>query len=129
MAKQLMPRAELEPRSGDVPLPDEVMLQLSLFAQLKRKPNLEKFPGALVVRRFRKDEIVFRQGEAGWTAFYLLTSEDVLAIREHQLKTAARDADKPKLERDAAELRQRLAQLKGKTADDPGRTAAKVYLA
>src|SRR3954453_18271712 len=108
MAKQLMPRAELEARPGDVPLPDELMLQLSLFAQLKRKPTLDKFPGALVVRRFRKDEIVFRQGEAGWTALYILTTEDVLAIKEHQLKTA-RDADKPKREREAAELRQRLA--------------------
>jgi Fe-S-cluster-containing hydrogenase component 2/CRP-like cAMP-binding protein len=124
-----MPRAELEPRSGDVPLPDEVMLQLSLFAQLKRKPTLDKFPGALVVRRFRKDEIVFRQGEAGWTAFYILTTEDALAIKEHRLKTATRDADRARREREAGELRERLAQLKGKTIDDALRTAAKVYLA
>jgi Fe-S-cluster-containing hydrogenase component 2/CRP-like cAMP-binding protein len=129
MAKQLMPAAELEARSGDVPLTDEQWMQLSLFAQLKRKPTLDKFPGAVIVRRYRKDEIVFRQGEAGWTAYYILTSEDILAIKEHQLKAATRDADKTALEREVAELRQRVERLKNTPADDEARTAAKVYLA
>src|SRR5438876_12330325 len=80
MAKQLMPRAELEPRDSDVKVTDEQFLKISLFARLKRKPSLDKFPGAMVLRRYRKGEVIFRQGEAGWTAFYILTSEDLLAI-------------------------------------------------
>src|SRR5579872_6482240 len=129
MAKQLMPRAELEPRDSDMKLTDEQWSQLSLFAQLKRKPSLDKFPGAVVVRHFRKKEIVFRQGEAGWTAFYILTSEDVLAIKEQQLQAAPRGADKGALEREVADLRKLVGRLKSVPANDDARNAAKVYLA
>src|SRR6516165_899492 len=80
MAKQLMPKAELQPRDSDVKLTDEQFLKIGLFAKLKRKPSLDKFPGAMVLRRYRQGEVIFRQGEAGWTAFYTLTSEDLLAI-------------------------------------------------
>src|SRR5438132_6330087 len=124
MAKQLMPRAELETRPGDVPLPDDVIAQLSLFKELKRKPSLDKYPGAHVIRFFRKDEVIFRQGEAGWTAFYILTSEDILAIREHQLKAATRDGERQRLEREVIDQTSKVIKLKGTTADDPSRTVA-----
>src|SRR6266849_533722 len=88
MAKQLMPKAELEARASDVKLTDEQFLKIGLFAQLKRKPSLDKFPGAMVLRRYRKGEVIFRQGEAGWTAFYTLTSEDLLAIEGKESKPA-----------------------------------------
>src|SRR5579871_5539884 len=88
MAKQLMPKAELEVRASDVPLTDEQFLKIGLFAQLKRKPSLDKFPGAMVLRRYRKGEVLFRQGEAGWTAFYILASEDLLAIEGKEPKPA-----------------------------------------
>ncbi len=84
MAKQLMPKAELEPRDRDVKLTDEQFLKIGLFTRLKRKPSLDKFPGAMVLRRYRKGEAIFRQGEAGWTAFYILTSEDLLEIVQHE---------------------------------------------
>ena len=64
MAKQLMPRAELEPRDGDLHLSDEQFARLSLFAQLKRKPTLDKFPGTMILRHYRKGEVICRQGEA-----------------------------------------------------------------
>jgi hypothetical protein len=86
MAKQVMPKATLEPRSTDVEVPDELLQQISLFAKMKRKPSLDKFPGAYIVRKFRKGEIICRQGEAGWTAFFPLTSEDVLRLRLTQLQ-------------------------------------------
>src|SRR5438445_8116252 len=88
MAKQLMPKAELEARGSDVQLTDEQFLKIGLFAQLKRKPSLDKFPGAMVLRRYRKGEVIFRQGEAGWTAFYSLTSEDLLAIEGKEKERA-----------------------------------------
>src|SRR3954454_18504247 len=102
MAKQLMPRAELESRDSDIRLTDEQFLKLSLFAQLKRKPTLDKYPGALVLRHFKKGEVICRQGEAGWTAFYILTSADALAVREGQLQAATRETEKKTLEYEVA---------------------------
>src|SRR5712692_4718289 len=91
MAKQLMPKAELEARDSDVKLTDEQFLKIGLFAKLKRKPSLDKFPGAMVLRRYRKGEVIFRQGEAGWTGFYILTSEDLLAIEGREKKPEAQE--------------------------------------
>ncbi len=88
MAKQLMPKAELDRRESDVQLTDEQFLRIGLFAQLKRKPTLDKFPGTMILRRYRKGEVIFRQGEAGWTAFYILTSEDLLDIEGKQKKSS-----------------------------------------
>jgi CRP-like cAMP-binding protein len=129
MAKQLMPRAELEARLSDIYLTDEQFIKLSLFAQLKRKPTLDKFPGALVLRYYRKGEIIVRQGESGWTAFYILTSADVLALREAQLQTATRENEKKALQYEIAVLRERVERLKDAPAEDPLRTAAMVHLA
>ena len=72
------PPAELERRDSDVALSTEQLLGISLFARLKKKPKPEESPGTLILRRFRKGEVIARQGEAGWTAFYALTGEDVL---------------------------------------------------
>jgi Fe-S-cluster-containing hydrogenase component 2 len=80
MAKQVMPPAQLETRPTDVKVTDDLLLKISLFAQLKRKPSLDKFPGSLVLRRFRKGDVICRQGEAGWTAFYILTTEDAFEL-------------------------------------------------
>ncbi len=128
MAKQVMPRVELEPRPTDVRLTDDEFMKLSLFSQLKRKPTLEKFPGALVLRFFRQGEEVFRQGEAGWTAYYILTSEDVLELRQRQLQATARESEKKALQSEIAVLEQRLARIKA-SDDDSLRTAATVKLA
>src|SRR5579871_5299331 len=129
MAKQLMPKAELDGRSSDVQLTDEQFLKIGLFAQLKRKPSLDKFPGAMVLRHFRKGELVFRQGEAGWTAFYILTSEDVLNLRKRQLEAGVRDGERKPLEAETTLLAQRVDRLKNAAPEDDLRTAAMVYLA
>jgi CRP-like cAMP-binding protein len=129
MSKQLMPRAQLEPREGDVSLSDDELIQLSLFAQLKRKPSLDKFPGAMVVRHYRKGEVIFRQGEAGWTALYILTSEDVLGVRKRQFEAGVRDGERRALEAETTVLEQRIARLKTAPPGDDLRTAAMVYLA
>ena len=80
MAK-VMREAELDSRSGDEQLSAEQLLKISIFSGLKAAV-LERYPGALVLRRYAKNEIVCRQGEPGWTAFYILKTEDLLAIRE-----------------------------------------------
>ena len=54
--------------------------RLSLFAGLKSKPDFEKFPGTLRVRHYMPGDAICRQGEAGWTAFYILTGDDVQGV-------------------------------------------------
>src|SRR5436190_9871617 len=78
--KPVNPPARLEPRDNDVRLPGSAYLACSLFARMKSKPNLDKFPNALVLRKYRKGEIICRQGDEGWTAFYTLTPDDVRAL-------------------------------------------------
>src|SRR6516162_9134281 len=129
MSKQLMPRAQLEPRDGDVQLSEDEFLQLSLFAQLKRKPSLDKFPGALILRHYRKGELIFRQGEAGWTALYILTSEDVLNLRKRQLEAGLPEGERKPIEVETTMLQQRADKLKTAPPGDDLRTAAMVYLA
>ncbi len=131
MAKQLMPRAELEARDSDLHPSDEQYLELSLFAKLKRKPTLDKFPGAMVVRHYKKGDVICRQGEAGWTAFYILTSEDALKLREAQLQAlpAGRDGERKALQYEITVLRQRMERLAKAPPDDEQRVAATVYLA
>ena len=91
--KELMPAAELEPRDGDVELTPEQLGRLSLFASLKGKTDLEKFPGTLRVRFYESGEAICRQGEPGWTAFYILTDQDVQDVVQAgpiDLRTSAR---------------------------------------
>jgi Fe-S-cluster-containing hydrogenase component 2/CRP-like cAMP-binding protein len=121
MAKQVMPPARLESRSTDVPFTDDVLPKISLFAQLKRKVSLDKYPGTLAIRRFRRGEVICRQGDMGWTAFYAMTDEDALALRDGQLQKMPEGRDKRFVQVEADALRKRINQ-KG-TATDPQRVA------
>ena len=47
-----------------------------------------KRPGSLVLRKYSKDELLCEEGEPGWTAFYILRTEELLAIRQIQLAEA-----------------------------------------
>jgi hypothetical protein len=133
MAKErkvvMNPPAELEPRASDVPLPYDRYLELSLFAQLKAKPSLEKFPGTVAVRRFRKGEVICRQGEAGWTAFYVISTEDMLKLRQGQLQAATDRRERTAVEQEVALLEKRLAQAQGGGPTHPARAVATVHLA
>lgn len=128
MGKQRMPRAELAPRPTDVSLSAEKIGQLSLFAGLQRKPNLERFPGSLVLRRYRPGEIICQQGKAGWTAFYLLTSEDVLQVLRHQLPEVPGKREKKALVRKIALQFKRVRELPAEAAHPEGRRSATVFL-
>lgn len=82
MAKQML-EAELESQAGDQVLSPEELLKISIFDGVKAA-NLERYPGAVILRSYKKGQVICRQGEAGWTAFYILKSDDLLAIREGQ---------------------------------------------
>ncbi|MCA9119551.1 MAG: 4Fe-4S binding protein [Planctomycetaceae bacterium] len=71
------PTAELAPRAGDEILRSDELQQLELFASLKKPISVEKFPGSIVLRRFRKGDVVCRQGDQGHSAFYIVRASDM----------------------------------------------------
>jgi len=71
----------------DEVLTADELQQISLFDELKKTPSFDRFPGFTVLRRCEPGRVICEQGEAGATAFAILTSQDVLAIRRQQLQT------------------------------------------
>lgn len=75
---------KLRLRPGDLDVSAEQLLSLSLFrglaprAQTRLRGPLAQ--GAVVLRRYQRGEILCRQGEPGFTAYYLLTREDLQAL-------------------------------------------------
>jgi Fe-S-cluster-containing hydrogenase component 2/CRP-like cAMP-binding protein len=91
MAKKIYPGAEFEPCDNEVlPFVFDLFAQIALLAPLpvKTKENLEKCLGAMRLRRFRQHEAICRQGEEDCTAFYILKSEDLGALKQYPQKRA-----------------------------------------
>lgn len=89
MAEAMLP-VELEEvtdplEEGDELLTADELASLSLFEDLKKTPSFARFPGTTVLRKCRTGRALVRQGEGGATAYSILTSEDVLELRESQL--------------------------------------------
>ena len=81
MAKTVVnPTAELPARASDVPLTLEQLGALSIFTSIKKAPSFSKFPGSYVLRRYQAGEAICHQGQAGWSAFYMLTGDDLTAL-------------------------------------------------
>ncbi|MDA1051858.1 MAG: 4Fe-4S binding protein [Planctomycetota bacterium] len=83
------PAAELAPRAGDEVLHSDELQQFELFANLKKPISVEKFPGSIVLRQFRKGDVICRQGDRGHSAFYIVRREDMQRLRDLR---ASRDA-------------------------------------
>jgi CRP-like cAMP-binding protein len=130
MAKQIEvnPEARLESRPSDVKINLDQYLEISLFDQLKNKIKENKWPGAMVVRRYRKGEVVCRQGEPGWTAFYILTTEDQYKFGLSQLRAAGSSAERGEINSEITMIGQRLSLLRTGGDVDQLRTAATVHL-
>ena len=75
------PPARLDPHDDDFDLPPVLYLECGVFKRLKMKPSTDKFPGTLLLRKYRAGEALCRQGDPGWTAFAILTAEDIVALR------------------------------------------------
>lgn len=109
MAKVVVnPESDLEPRPGDLQLTSEELAALALFKAMSKPPSFEKYPGATILRRYAQGDVICRQGDAGSTAFYILASEDALALIRGRLSAA--HARPPAGPQDAAEQR-RLQNL------------------
>ena len=84
--------AELEeitdpPRDEDELLTADELDTISLFSSLQKGgPDFRRFPSTTILRRCRRGRVICEQGDSGSTAFYILTTEDVLRLRELQKK-------------------------------------------
>lgn len=86
---EMMPPASLESRDTDVALLSGQFLKIAFFAPLTRVPDLDKYPGSLILRRFRKGQVICQQGAAGWSAFYTLGDADALKVLQQKKNDVA----------------------------------------
>lgn len=115
--------SKLAERDGDEELTPAQLEKLQLFAEMKRRPNFGAKADSIVLRRYRgvdlDEAIICRQGEAGYTAYYILTTEDLLALRRGQLEAATgqtpADPRLGWLEREVQSLERRAERLAAKT--------------
>jgi len=136
---------------GDERLSGTNLQRISLFRseefeKSKNIPNFNRFAGTSCLRKCPPGRIICEQGAAGASAFYILTTEDVLELRRHQrvevagmLETVEKLGERipteirqhlAELDREIGELEERLAGLPpAETKDAPGRVAAKVIIA
>ena len=94
MAEAMLP-AELAEVTDPLQIQDELLTadelaELSLFEELKKTPSFARFPGTTVLRKCEKGRVLVRQGQSGATAFSILTTEDVIELRENQVKSIRR---------------------------------------
>ena len=86
----------LESRPGDKSVDSDLLAQFDLFRRMKKSISAEKLPGGIVLRRYNKGDIVFQQGQAGGTAFYIPTADDLSRLKafdaELQLSSIPFDA-------------------------------------
>jgi Fe-S-cluster-containing hydrogenase component 2 len=124
----LKPPASPRPREGDEELTIPQVEQISLFKELSSAPKLQSLPGTIILRHYARGDVICRQGEPGWTAYYVLKTEDLLELRRGQLQETP-DARKAALQTRIAELEKRLGELKAAAQPEALRKAATVYLA
>ena len=74
------PPARLDPHEGDFDLPPILYLSCGVFKRLKVKPSPDKFPGSIRLRKYRAGEVICRQGDPGWTAFVILSADDIASL-------------------------------------------------
>src|SRR5438552_15494750 len=130
MAKQveLMPEANLESHPSDAKMTLDQYLKLSLFTQFKSPIKENKWPGAMVVRRYKKGEVICRQGEPGWTAFYILTTEDMYLLGLSQLRAAKTADEQSVMQSEVTMIGQRMSMLRTGADEEKLRTVATVHL-
>ncbi len=92
MAQVLMLPVEMAevtdpPRKHDELLTTDELDTVSLFATLEKgASDFRRFPNTTILRRCPRGTVICEQGDSGSTAYYILTTEDVLKLRELQKK-------------------------------------------
>ncbi len=105
---------ELQQRPGDESLDKEALSALDLAQRLKKIPPVDRYPGSMVLRVFKKGAVICSQNETGHSAFYLPTTDDLLRLRRHQLN-ASQVSPRPD-GKSANDLHDAIARLEGRKA-------------
>lgn len=115
------------PDTGDEVLSMNELEQIGLFRDLAKKirDRLDQYPNAIILRKYEKGDVICFQGEPGHSAFYILSTEDVLRLRLEQAEfrteelNAMSDEDKQpeNLSSLYAELQQTRAAFQGAASD------------
>lgn len=78
------PTARLSPRPGDIEITAEQLRRTPLLAgaprTVDRRLRSLMGRGSTVVRHYKPGEIIVRQGEPGWTAFYMVREADARSL-------------------------------------------------
>ncbi len=72
-------KGRLDVGSNDKSLSPDEVLSISIFQGLSSS-KFDKQPGAVVLRRFERGQVICRQGDAGNSAFFILTEEDLINL-------------------------------------------------
>lgn len=108
---------DLEP--DDAILSDDELSVISLIANLTRAPTFSKFPGSTILRTCDPGRVLCYQAEAGATAFYILTQDDVDSLRKMQAVLAlASPIDTQLGEIDVELAKTKTAESSGDLADE-----------
>ncbi|HEX7901064.1 MAG TPA: cyclic nucleotide-binding domain-containing protein [Planctomycetota bacterium] len=86
--------AEIQLAKGE-PLTADQLLAYPLFAEVQ-KASLEKYPGAVVLRKFKKGEIICKEGEYGSTAFVILKGKVEIYLATPMAHLKSQKAEKGK---------------------------------
>jgi len=103
---------ELE--SGDILFSIYDLQELKAVAPFDgMKPGPENFPGSMILRRCTKGRVLCRQGEAGATAFQILTREDAVKVLRAMLRALAAEesAFDEALKETSSDLQTQVGQL------------------
>ncbi|MBS0202265.1 MAG: cyclic nucleotide-binding domain-containing protein [Planctomycetes bacterium] len=79
-SKLVRGQIHLDLRDGDTSIGEKELGQFDLFRRMKKSIPIGKFPGSIVLRRYGKGDVIFQQGQAGGTAFYIPTAEDLVRL-------------------------------------------------
>ena len=109
----MKPEVELELGRGDQLLNSEELAGFELFGGLKKKVSVEKFPGAIVLRKFSSGDVICRQGDAGNSGFYITNNKDVAKVVGQSKAGVERDAKDPVAAAILLDSTRRIAATKG----------------
>ena len=84
---------------------------LSIFELLKKAPSFEKFPGSTLLRKCQPGRVLCEQGAAGATAFTILTTRDIVSLREVQIKVIRKEMEDRTAGRSREELHPQFARM------------------
>src|ERR1700722_18341430 len=89
-SRKMRPPADLKPRAQDFTLDVDALKALPHFKLVegekqaqdlnKKLEKVEDLPGIAVLRSYQKGEVICRENEPGFTAYYIMTARDLAAL-------------------------------------------------